>query len=104
VEQDAARPQRRPCISVRIPIQIAPKEHISIDHLSISRPALGGVELPSSSAGMGWMANLDLGYETAIGGDTIPAVLDIMQGVFPRDLEVLHDEHDHEGWRGRDSA
>lgn len=27
-----------------------------------------------------------------------------MQSVFPRDLEVLHDEHDHERRRGRDTT
>ena len=50
------------------------------------------------------MTNLDLGNETAVWGDAISAILDIVQGVFPRDLEMLHNEHDHECWRGRDSA
>ena len=51
-----------------------------------------------------WMTDLDLRDETAIGGDAIPAILDVMQSVFPRDLEVLHDEHDHKCWRGRYST
>ena len=50
------------------------------------------------------MANLDLCNETAVGRDAIPPVLDVMQSVLPRDLEVLHDEHDSERRRGRDSA
>lgn len=50
------------------------------------------------------MTNLDLSDETAVGRDTIPAVLNIMQSIFPRDLEVLHDKHDHESRGGRDSA
>ena len=50
------------------------------------------------------MTNLDLGNETAVGRDTIPTILNVMQGVFPRDLEVLHDEHYRKRRRGRDSA
>ena len=50
------------------------------------------------------MTNLDLGDETAVGRNAIPAILNIMQSIFPRDLEVLHDEHDHERRGGRDSA
>lgn len=50
------------------------------------------------------MTNLDLGDETAVWRDTIPTILDVMQSVFPRDLEVLHDEHYRKRRRGRDSA
>ena len=50
------------------------------------------------------MANLDLSDETTVGGDAIPAILNIMQSIFPRDLEMLHDEHDRECWRRRYSA
>jgi len=46
------------------------------------------------------MTNLDLSDETTVGGDAIPAILNIMQSILPRNLEVLHDEHDHERWRG----
>ena len=50
------------------------------------------------------MTNLYLSDKTAVWRDAIPAILDIMQSIFPRDLEVLHDEHDHERWRGGDST
>lgn len=53
---------------------------------------------------MDWATNLDLGDESAIGRDAIPSVLNVMHGIFPRDLEMLHDEHDHKRRRGRDTT
>ena len=50
------------------------------------------------------MTNLDLSDETAVGRNAVSAILNIMQSIFPRDLEVLHDKHDHEGRGGRDST
>ena len=47
---------------------------------------------------MSEMTNLDLCDESAIRRDAIPAILNVMEGIFPRDLEVLHDEHDYERW------
>jgi hypothetical protein len=50
------------------------------------------------------MTNLDLCDKSTIWRDAIPAILNVMEGIFPRNLEVLHDEHDHECRRGRDTA
>lgn len=103
VGPDAGRPQRKPCRSARIPVKPRPKNakaNIGVNRRSLARPTPRRGGSPSSSAGMGGTTNLDLGDETAVWRDAIPAILDVVQSILPRDLEVLHDEHYHEGRRG----
>jgi hypothetical protein len=49
-------------------------------------------------------AYLDLSHESAVRRDTIPPVLYHVHRIFPRQLEVLHYEHDHERGRKADAA
>jgi len=104
-EWDAGRPQHLLYISARIPNQGMRTQGKASVPIAESRndPALDRAVFlqPSTES---WMTNLNLGDESAIRGDAISAILNVMQGIFPRDLEVLHDEHDHERRRGRNTT
>ena len=51
----------------------------SVNHRSLTKPGLRRMKkLPDLSAGMGWTTNLDLGDETVVGRDAIPAILDVV--------------------------